>query len=156
MLPGSGLSKRSFWKTVFLSPAENRWFWRKMGKFWYYILTSKRRDFAPQTPENNENGECHPGKMTVCQKHHFDNLDRCVSRTERPLHDTVIRRSDKKVSDAYESGEDCLDCGNGATAVPIILASVVAVIFVIFATLMINKAYSLEHTRTSVPWDRCN
>ena len=38
----------------------------------------KTRDFAPQTPEideNDEHGGCHPDKMTVCQKHRFDNLD---------------------------------------------------------------------------------
>ena len=47
--------------------------WRN---FRYYILPMKTRDFAPQTPEideNYENGGCRPGKMTVCQKHCFDN-----------------------------------------------------------------------------------
>ena len=36
------------------------------------------RDFAPQTPaidENDKNGGCHPGKMTVCQKHRYDQFD---------------------------------------------------------------------------------
>ena len=42
------------------------------------LYPPKTRDFAPQAPEideNDENGGCHPGKMTVCQKHCFDNPD---------------------------------------------------------------------------------
>ena len=36
----------------------------------------RRRGPAPQTPEideNDQNGGCHLGKITVCQKHRFDN-----------------------------------------------------------------------------------
>ena len=50
------------------SPAENRWFWQ----------TKKAKGFAPRTPEideNDSNGGCHSGKITVCQKHRFDNPD---------------------------------------------------------------------------------
>ena len=39
-------------------------------------LPTKTRDFAPPTPEideNDENGGCYPDKMAVCQKHRFDN-----------------------------------------------------------------------------------
>ena len=49
--------------------------WRK---FRYCILPTKTRDFAPRTPEideNDENGGCHPSKMTVCQKHRFRHPD---------------------------------------------------------------------------------
>ena len=61
-----------------LPPVENRWFDENWRKLWYCILTTKTRDFAPQTleiDENDENGGCPPGKMTVCQKHCFDNPD---------------------------------------------------------------------------------
>ena len=42
----SGLSKRLFGKTAFLSPSENRWFDENQRKFWYCILPTKTRDFA--------------------------------------------------------------------------------------------------------------
>ena len=35
----------------------------------------KQGIFAPKPDENDENGGCHPSKMTVCQKHRFDNPD---------------------------------------------------------------------------------
>ena len=76
----SGLSKRSFWKTVVLSPAKTGGFDENWRKFRYCILPTKTRDFAPRTPEideNDENGGCHPSKMTVCQKHRFDNPESC-------------------------------------------------------------------------------
>ena len=46
-------------------------------KFRDCILPTKARDFAktPEIDENGENGGCRPGKMTVCQKHYFDNPD---------------------------------------------------------------------------------
>ena len=59
--------------------------WRK---FWYCILPTKTRDFAPQTPEideNDENGGCHPSKMTVCQKHRFDNPEYWAVFQGRPI-----------------------------------------------------------------------
>ena len=71
----SGLSKRSFWKTVVLPLPKTGGFdekWRKSDIAFYH----KNKDFSPQTPkidENDENGGCHPDKMTVCQKHRFDN-----------------------------------------------------------------------------------
>ena len=40
------------------------------------ILPTKTRDFAPQTPELEENdgdGGRHPSKITVCRTHCFDN-----------------------------------------------------------------------------------
>ena len=43
-------------------------------------MPTETRDFAPRTPEideNDENGGCHPSKMTVCQKHRFDNPEGC-------------------------------------------------------------------------------
>ena len=50
-----------------------RWFWLAMAK--KYCPPAKRRGFAPQTPEtdekNAENGGCHSGRTTVCQKHRF-------------------------------------------------------------------------------------
>ena len=59
-----------------LSSAENRWFWRKLG---YCVLPTKTKEFAPQAPdidENDENGRCHPDKVTFCQKHCFDNPEK--------------------------------------------------------------------------------
>ena len=44
-------------------------------------------DFAPQTPEideNDENGGCHPDKMTVCQKHRFDNQSKMYRMVAQP------------------------------------------------------------------------
>ena len=75
----SGLWKRCFWKTVFLSPTENRWFWRKMAKMTIYILPTKTRGCASQSPEaddNDENGGCPSDKTRVFQKQGFRHPDR--------------------------------------------------------------------------------
>ena len=48
----SGLSKRSFWKTVVLSPAENRWFWRKLAKILILHSTHKNKGFCSSDPRN--------------------------------------------------------------------------------------------------------
>ena len=59
-------------------PAKNRWFWWKLAEILILHSTHKNKGFCPQTPEideNDENGGCHPDKMTVCQKHRFDNPD---------------------------------------------------------------------------------
>ena len=48
------------------------------------VAFTKARDFAPRPrkiDENDENGGCHPGKVTVCQKHRFDNPDTCSKAT---------------------------------------------------------------------------
>ena len=39
---------------------------------------------GPEIDENDENGGCHPSKMTVCQKHRFNNLD-CPSSSFRQI-----------------------------------------------------------------------
>ena len=70
----SGLSKRSLWKTVVLPPTENGWFWRKLAKMLILHSTHKNKGFCSLNPGNRwkwRNGGCHPGKMTVCQKHRF-------------------------------------------------------------------------------------
>ena len=75
---GSGLRKRCFWKTVFLPPTENRWFWGKMAKMTVYILPTKTRGCAPRSPEtdeNDENGGCPSDKTRVCQKQGFRHPD---------------------------------------------------------------------------------
>ena len=49
---------------------------KKSAKILIVHSTYKSKGFAPQTleiDENNENSRCHPGEMTVCQKHNgFD------------------------------------------------------------------------------------
>ena len=42
----SALSKRSFWKTVVLSPAKNRWFWRKLAEILILHSTHKNKGFC--------------------------------------------------------------------------------------------------------------
>ena len=57
--------------------------------------THKTRDFVPQAPEidkNDENGGCHPGKMTVCQKHRFDNPDKQGESSKLCYVSTIERR----------------------------------------------------------------
>ena len=50
----SGLSKLSFWKTVFLSTAENRKFWRTWRKSWHCIsLTKKARGLCSGVTRQN-------------------------------------------------------------------------------------------------------
>ena len=56
---------------MFCLPPKKRGFDKNRRKFRIAFYPPKR-DFAPQTPEVDENGGCHPGRMTVCQKHHFD------------------------------------------------------------------------------------
>ena len=49
-----------------------------MAKTMIHVLHTKTRGFDPQTPEIDEideNGGCHSGKITVCQKHRVDNPD---------------------------------------------------------------------------------
>ena len=38
---------------------------------------------TPEIDENDENGGCHPDKMTFCQKHCFDNPDFKILRKQR-------------------------------------------------------------------------
>ena len=53
-VPGllSGLSKRSFWKTVFLSPTENKWLWRKSARLLLLHTTSWNKGFCSSDPGN--------------------------------------------------------------------------------------------------------
>ena len=60
---------------MFLSPAETGGFDEIGDNFDIAFYPPKTRAFAPQTPEIDENEENHPGKMTVCQKHHSNNPD---------------------------------------------------------------------------------
>ena len=64
-------------KTVFLENGvfvllKTGGFSEKMAKMTTYILPTKTRGCAPQTPEtdeNDENGGCPSDKTIVCQKH---------------------------------------------------------------------------------------
>ena len=40
------------------------------------VLHSAQRNKGFCSLENDENGGCHPSKMTICQKHRFDNPDK--------------------------------------------------------------------------------
>ena len=74
-------------KTVFLSPTENRWFWRKMAKMTIYILPTKTRGCAPHSPETDEkdeNGGCPSDKTRVYQKQSFRHPDKWVLHTLFP------------------------------------------------------------------------
>ena len=82
----SSLTHPVVWKTVFLSPTENRWFWRKSAKILTAHSTHKNYLFCSSDPRNRRkwrNGGCHPGKMTGCQKHRFDNPDFANPRKNR-------------------------------------------------------------------------
>ena len=62
----SGWRKPCFWHNRGpLSPAQKGPFWRKRRKWWICILPTENQGFAPQTPENGENGGCHSGKGLV-------------------------------------------------------------------------------------------
>ena len=50
----------------------------------------------PGNRRNDENGGCHPSKMTVCQKHRFDNPE----RTEVLLSGPAVESS---IEDAVEN-----------------------------------------------------
>ena len=57
----------------------------KIGEILIVHSTHKNKGLYssnPEIDENDENGGCHPGKMSVCQKHCFDNPDNnCESGT---------------------------------------------------------------------------
>ena len=69
-----GCRNGRFGKQSFCPSAENRWFWRKLAKIPILHSVHKNKGFCSSDPgidENDENGGCHPSKMTVCQKHCF-------------------------------------------------------------------------------------
>ena len=50
----------------------------KIGEYFGVAFYPQNKGFCSSHPgidENDENGGCHPDKMTVCQKHRFDNPD---------------------------------------------------------------------------------
>ena len=78
----SGLSKRSFWKTLFLSS-----YWKKTGgfdenrwKFWYCILPTKAGDIALQTPEIDEYDEKWRVSRREVKGQHFERFSEFFER----------------------------------------------------------------------------
>ena len=68
-----------------LSPAENRWFRRKLAKILIVHSAHKNKGFCssdPEIDENDGNSGCHSSNMTVCQKHRFDNPDKGPRHTK--------------------------------------------------------------------------
>ena len=47
----------------------------KNGEMRIYILPTKTSS-DPETDDNDENGGCHSGKTTICQKHRFRHPDK--------------------------------------------------------------------------------
>ena len=75
--PYQGCRNGRFGKRCFFPLPKTRGFGENRRKFGYCIRPIKTRDVAPRkstkSTKNDENGRCHPGKMTACRNHRFDN-----------------------------------------------------------------------------------
>ena len=86
----SGLPKLPFWKTVFLFPAENRWFRRKSARLLIVHSISKNKGFCssslqstkwrkwrvPPKQDGTKKKDVQTGQKLICQGHPFTEASR--------------------------------------------------------------------------------